>query len=128
MKYSLFILLVISCALTACGTQENQTNGTDTPVVTTSMDTPPTEAEMPTFHIYGELAPDGYLDEANPITEPYGFKLKRIAGCEVEENTVPDAKAHNQAAFDKMSKQYGEDWREQFEAETNLKLFFSLPY
>ena len=74
------------------------------------------------FLIYGELAPDGYLDEENPITENYGFKLKRVAGCEVEESMVNDVLKQNNTALIEMNKKYGDDWIKEFEKKTKYKL------
>lgn len=74
------------------------------------------------FLIYGELAPDGYLDEENPITEKYGFKLKRVAGCEVEESMVTDVLKQNNTALNQMNKKYGDDWIKEFEKKTKYKL------
>ncbi|MBN2890813.1 MAG: hypothetical protein JXL97_03015 [Bacteroidales bacterium] len=74
------------------------------------------------FLIYGELAPAGYLDDENPITEEYGFKLKRVAGCEVDEAFVNDILKQNNNALIEMNKKYGDDWIKEFEKKTNYKL------
>ncbi len=83
-------------------------------------------AELQVFRIYGELAPDGYLDSANPITEKYGFRVERIAGCEVGtvESTLADYQ--NRKALEAMNEKYGKDWRAAFEKETTYKL--SIPH
>lgn len=80
------------------------------------------EDSLKVFLIYGELAPDGYLDEENPITESYGFKLKRVAGCEVEESMVKDVLMQNNSALKEMNKKYGNNWMKEFEKETKYKL------
>ena len=74
------------------------------------------------FFIYGELAPDGYLDDENSITESYGFKLKRIAGCEVDETIVNEAHVLNKKTLIEMNKKYGNDWMDSFEKKTKYKL------
>ena len=78
--------------------------------------------KMPTFLIYGELAPVDYLDDENVITEKYGFKLRRVAGCAVSLSLVISVKLNNRVAFRRMNKRYGEDWMQRFENETNWKL------
>ncbi len=77
---------------------------------------------LATFFIYGELAPTGYLDDENSITENYGFKLKRIAGCDIDETIVNQAHTQNQKALIKMNKKYGNDWMLEFENKTKYKL------
>lgn len=74
------------------------------------------------FQIYGELAPDGYLDGKNSLTEEYGFQLKRVAGCEVEDGMVKNILKQNNAALSEMNRIYGDDWIIEFEKKTNYKL------
>lgn len=80
------------------------------------------EDSLKVFLIYGELAPYGYLDDENSITEKYGFKLKRVAGCEVEESMVRDVLKQNNTALIEMNKKYGDDWIKEFEKKTQYKL------
>ena len=82
--------------------------------------------DIPTFKIYGELVPKGYLDWGNPITEKYGFRLERIAGCTVQEYQVWFANRNNRTALEQMNDKYGTGWQEKFEKETDYKL--SIPY
>ena len=77
--------------------------------------------ELPTFFIYGELSPVGYLSGENPITEKYGFKVKRVAGCEVKQKTIDDCTSNNKNAMALMNKKYGKNWLKNFEKETGLK-------
>ncbi|WP_291720472.1 hypothetical protein [Bernardetia sp.] len=86
----------------------------------------PNIEDIPTFKIYGELAPDGYLDWGNPITEKYGFRLERIAGCNVQEYEVWWANRNNKDALQEMNDKYGKDWQAKFEKETGYKLL--IPY
>jgi hypothetical protein len=74
----------------------------------------------PEFQLYGELFPLDYLDEGyDTLTMSYGFKVRRIAGCEEEEeNQFKDADAHNQEMFELMVKRCGKDWLTTFESET----------
>lgn len=85
-----------------------------------------TQDELAVFLIYGELAPDDYLDDANSITEGYGFQLKRIAGCEVDEAILNEAHSQNKKSLEFMNKKYGKDWMDAFEKKTNYKL--SIPF
>lgn len=75
-----------------------------------------------TFFIYGELAPANYLDDENSITENYGFKLKRIAGSDVDKNMVNQALTQNKDALAKMNEKYGKNWMVDFENKTKYKL------
>lgn len=90
--------------------------------------TEPEEKEegLPVFLIYGELAPDGYLDGEDPITEKYGFKLERIAGCEVSNSEIQRAHAQNKKSMELMHRTYGSGWQNKFEKMTGLKLSIPL--
>src|SRR5690554_161966 len=113
-KYLSIIIFIILCS---CTEQIPGDNNTENLV----QDLNETDS-LTVFLIYGELAPDGYLDEENSIIEIYGFKLKRIAGCEVEENMVNDALLQNNNALTEMNNKYGDDWIKKFEKKTNFKL------
>lgn len=93
--------------------------------------TPLTLEKIPTFEVYGELAPIDYVDGYNPkhdsITKKYGFLMKRVADCEVTDGLVRKANRNNQKALEEMNKKYGENWQSQFEKETGLKLAIPLP-
>lgn len=77
---------------------------------------------LPVFETYGELPPQGYLYDADTITERYGFKLKNLAGCEVDGLDLPAIQCHNRAVRDQLAKKYGKQWLEKFERETHYKL------
>ena len=85
-----------------------------------------TTDSIPEFYIYGELAPQGYLDDENPLTEKFGFKVKRVAGCEIEQDEREKILTHNHRLFDYMTEKYGEGWESNFEKETHLKLLIPL--
>ena len=78
------------------------------------------------FFTYGELAPIGYLDDANVITEKYGFQLKSIAGCVIDDGIIYKAHTQNQKALLEMNEKYGKDWMIEFEKTTHYKL--SIPF
>ena len=45
--------------------------------------------EIPTFLMYGEIAPVGYLEEQDDsIARKFGFSIKRVAGCEVDDKLL----------------------------------------
>ncbi len=54
----------------------------------------PPQKEYETFLIYGEASWND-LENADSITTKYGFKLKRIAGCEVEDIDLKATLLHN---------------------------------
>ena len=75
----------------------------------------------PKFYNYG--LPEGNLEQDDLLTKPYGFVVRRIAGCEEEEeNQFKNADAHNQKMFELMVKRYGKDWLTTFESETEKTL------
>ena len=65
----------------------------------------------------------GYIDQDSSITYRYGFKLDRVAGCEIE-NELKRLywNYNNNQALQKMNEKYGEQWQQKFEDETKLKL------
>ncbi len=86
-----------------------------------------TQKEYETFFLYGELSADGYLDtwttsKADSITAKYGFRLKRIAGCEIDEIDIKAVLLHNKKALKAMNTKYGNEWIPKFEKETHYKL------
>lgn len=89
-----------------------------------------TVEKIPTFEVYGELAPSDYVDGYNPkhdsITKKYGFLVKRVADCEVTDDLVNKANRNNQKALEEMNKKYGHNWQSQFEKETGLKIAIPL--
>ncbi|MFT6501545.1 MAG: hypothetical protein ACJASQ_001661 [Crocinitomicaceae bacterium] len=89
---------------------------------------PTDEIYMPTFKIYGELAPTDYLDgrpEESSLTTAHGFMVLRIAGCEITGELAEDVSANNIKSNEYMIKFYGENWLSKFEVETGKK--FSYP-
>ncbi len=110
------ILIIVSFLFSCKGQTADKLNANKVEDVSNQEDS------LVTFLIYGELAPDGYLDSENEITEQYGFKLDRIAGCEVEEDLVNKVKTNNKKALALMEKRYGFSWMQNFEKETNFKL------
>jgi hypothetical protein len=116
-KNIVFIISSIILFTTACN--NNQTKNTNK--ITTTI-----EEELPVFLIYGELAPEGYLDKENQITEDYGFRLKRITGCEIELDEMNNANKNNNETMELMNKKYGENWMQEFEKATNYKLAIPL--
>ncbi len=113
MRY--FFILAISIIMYSCS-QEKNNSKLILEKYSSSNDT------LPTFYIYGELPPENYIDDENPITEKYGFKLKRVAGCVIESDEQAEINEHNNRVFDYMNKTYGSNWKQQFENETHLKL------
>ncbi len=83
--------------------------------------------EPVTFLIYGELAP---MDYAKPkdsmITLNYGFKLERIAGCDITADIERSVIQHNQKGDSILLRKIGENWKEEFEQKESLKLSFPL--
>ena len=86
--------------------------------------------KIPTFEVYGGLAPIDYVDGYNPkhdsITRKFGFLMKRVADCEVTDDLVRKANRNNQKALEEMNKKYGENWQEKFEKEMGLKIVIPL--
>lgn len=76
-----------------------------------------------TFYIYGSKAPVGYLDQDSSITYHYGFKLYRVADCEIESELKRQYwNYNNRQSLQKMNEKHGEQWQQKFEEETQLKL------
>lgn len=121
MKYlfilPLAILLLISCNNSKKTTQISDKNKADTTIIENISEI------LPTFQIYGESAPVGYLDSENPITEKYGFHLERVAGCEVGSDEAKKVIKDNVKLLEKMNEKYGKDWQSNFEKETGFKLW-----
>ena len=112
----LFILTLLILLFVSCKDNSKMTNQTD------QNSTEITSETLPTFQVYGELAPVDYLDSNNPITEKYGFRIERITGCEVGSNEAEEANENNAEALEKMNEKYGDDWQANFEKETGFKL------
>lgn len=115
------ILIIILIGIYSCSTQisEDTTPKSEQELIIAES----TEKDsLATFFIYGELAPANYLDDENSITENYGFKLKRIAGCDVDENIVNQALTQNKDALARMNEKYGKNWMVDFENKTKYKL------
>lgn len=123
------LLTSILIAAFACTTPESSNDlkkNTDTHVIGTA---PSDKIYMPTFKIYGELAPMDNLDgrsTENSITALYGFKVLRVAGCEITPKLVQSVKENNIKANEYMIQVHGENWKSEFEAETDMKFFFPI--
>ncbi len=79
--------------------------------------------EIPTFLIYGEIPPVGYLEEQDStIAKKFGFNIKRVAGCDVTEELIDSIRKINKKNDLIMQFQYGKDWKREFEIQTNIKL------
>ncbi len=114
----LFILSLSVLFLISCESNSQNSNQADSTIVKAEKKS----ENLPTFQIYGELAPEGYLDNSNPITEKYGFRMERIAGCEMGSSEAEEANENNAEALEKMNEKYGIDWQTNFENETGFKL------
>ncbi len=78
---------------------------------------------IPTFLIYGELMPDGYIKQKDSsITQKFGFNIKRVAGCEITNKLVDSVKTINQKNNEIMRSQYGNNWKQKFETATRQKI------
>lgn len=110
--YFVFILLLLGCSKET----KQQTHGLQVQKT----------VDLPVFELYGELLPSDYLNDANPITEKYGFKVKRVAGCDVNFVLKNSVHRNNKNSVEKMNVKYGADWQEKFEKETGLKLLIIL--
>ncbi|MBV7439980.1 hypothetical protein KRX57_00945 [Weeksellaceae bacterium TAE3-ERU29] len=76
---------------------------------------------------YGELPPINYIDEKDSaITKKFGFKVKRIADCEVTNTIIYKAKRTNTESNIQMQSKYGNNWINKFEKETGMR--FSVPF
>lgn len=92
-------------------------------------DTSSTEIYLPTFNIYGELAPMNYLDgraEEDSLTVAHGFIVKRVAGCGVTFDLVQSVKRKNTKANEYMIKHHGENWKSEFEEKTGKTFSFPM--
>ncbi|SFW65701.1 hypothetical protein [Cellulophaga fucicola] len=80
-------------------------------------------ANIPTFLLYGELVPEGYVEEKDSsITKKSGFTIKRVADCEITDQLVDSVKTINLKNELIMNSKYGDNWKQEFEKETNLRL------
>ena len=97
-------------------------DGTETGSDDTASDSNWGADSLPVFQLYGELAPDGYLDGADTITEAFGFKLDRVASCEVTQELVASVGKNNQLAMEAMNEKYGSNWQQDFTEKTGYQL------
>ena len=82
-----------------------------------------TNVSVPTFLIYGELVPNGYVKEKDSsVTQQFGFNIKRVAGCEVTNKLVARVKENNEKNNLIMRSKYGTNWKQKFETAAKLKL------
>ncbi|MFT5778505.1 MAG: hypothetical protein ACI837_001461 [Crocinitomicaceae bacterium] len=89
--------------------------------------TPSDEIYIPTFKIYGELAPSDYLDgrpDEISLTTAHGFMVIRVSGCNITPDLMQSVKSNNREANDYMIKLHGENWRSEFEDETGKNFSF----
>ncbi|MFT6922999.1 MAG: hypothetical protein ACJA1C_002007 [Crocinitomicaceae bacterium] len=122
------LLTSLLIASFACTTPENSTDRKEEANIHVINKAPTDEVYMPTFKIYGELAPLEYLDgrpEESSLTTAHGFMVLRVAGCEITPELVRSVQANNIKANDYMIKFQGENWLSKFEVETGKK--FSYP-
>ena len=116
MKHSFVLFLILSFFVNCTTDNSKKNNQIDSTIAENE------EKTLPTFQIYGELAPEGYLDSNNPVTEKYGFRMKRITGCEVGSREAEEANKNNAEVLEGMNEKYGIDWQTNFEKETGYKL------
>jgi len=116
-----FLILVL-VFLFSCGCNLPKDKKTEEFTQEPTYSNPHLQDSITTFLIYGELAPDGYLDTEDSITYRYGFRLKRVAGCEISSLEINKIHQHNQQAITKMNKKFGLNWIDEFEKSTNHKL------
>lgn len=82
-----------------------------------------TKPDIPAFLVYGELPPVDYAeDQDSTTTKKFGFVVKRVAGCEVTNSLLDSVHTINKESDEKMIAKYGENWKENFEKKSNLKL------
>jgi len=117
MKCGFLIFIAIIFFSCSVNTSNNTTNNSND---TTLLN------KLPEFLIYGELTPENYIDQDDSITKDFGFVVKRIAGCEITENERIKAIKQNKKSLEIMNERYGENWRQNFEKQTNFKLYISL--
>ena len=110
---SVITLIIISA--TAC----NQSNGNKI-ILQTKTAQPQT---LPTFLIYGELAPTGYVEDKDSLTtKRFGFGLKGLAVWEVTSELIDSVKKINTKNNVIMKAKYGNDWKKKFEEQSKLKI------
>lgn len=79
--------------------------------------------ELPTFMIYGEAFPVDYADEKDSlITQKFGFKMKRVAGCEISNVLKQSVISNNRKEDQKMQQLFGKNWKEDFTKKYKLEL------
>jgi hypothetical protein len=113
--------------LFGCAAPENPSECQEVANVQLTDTNAPPEVYIPTFKIYGELAPSDYLDgrpEEESLTTAYGFMVIRVSGCEVTPDLVQSVKLNNTKANDDMIMLRGENWVREFEDETGKNLSF----
>lgn len=130
---NIFLRIIALILLTSCSEEVAQTEtSTEVDTVTVAIEETTVETIIATpieqtdslvaFLIFGEQAPVGYLDSENPITEQYGFKLKRITGCQIDPELLKNSLAQNNQSLQLMNEKYGEQWMNDFENSSNFKL------
>lgn len=79
--------------------------------------------KLPTFMIYGEPYPVGYAEEQDSlVTEKFGFKIKRVAGCEISNVLKQSVINNNRKENQKMEQLFGKNWKENFAKKSKLEL------
>ncbi len=113
MKYFFVFLVVV---FTSCSQNDNVVNKNNNSILIS-------KNIFPEFLIFGELYPDNYADDNDTvITKKFGFKIKRIAGCEINNNERIKAIKQNNFFLKVMNKKYGINWQVEFEKKTHFKL------
>ncbi|RZJ42130.1 MAG: hypothetical protein EOO19_13935 [Chryseobacterium sp.] len=118
MKNSLqyFMLIVIAICVASCSKSNNHKNIILETKISKSK-------SQPTFLLYGELLPVGYTEEKDSVsTKKFGFNIKRVADCDVTSELIDSVKKINIESNAIMKSEYGNDWKEKFEKQTNIKI------
>ena len=73
------------------------------------------------------MAPAGYLEEQDSaIARSFGFRVKRVAGCDVTSALVDSVKLVNRQSDNTMKAKHGAGWAAAFEKSAGLKI--ALPF
>ena len=80
----------------------------------------------PEFYMYGEQLPPEYVEEDDALTMRYGFKIRRIADCEIDLIDMDETVRHNEEMFNIMKKRYGSLWYSRFKNQTGKQLYLEI--
>lgn len=110
------MLIVIAICVASCSKSNNHKNIILETKISKSK-------SQPTFLLYGELLPVGYTEEKDSVsTKKFGFNIKRVADCDVTSELIDSVKKINIESNAIMKSEYGNDWKEKFEKQTNIKI------